>query len=228
VITSAIRYPDALDDASLLDSNDGKDGAARGMYIEDAGYPAFISWLVETANSASMMRRVLRFAWHRIRSVLSNDPDSDMSAEISAMLGECRVSSDSVPLLGMGRDVPNGVMRLRDEWLDIDWRTRSSAGYFKRMRGAMEQMVDTWGGRFFDNPLWYLNRVITVHPLGGVPMGRHAGEGVVDSYGNVFDVPDLLVADGSVMPGPVGANPSLTIAAVAERSAARLVERGRT
>jgi len=35
----------------------------------------------------------------------------------------------------------------------------------------------------------------------------------VDSYGEVFNYPGLYVADGSVMPGPVGPNPSLTIAA---------------
>jgi cholesterol oxidase len=43
----------------------------------------------------------------------------------------------------------------------------------------------------------------------------------------VFGVPGLYVADGSVMPGPVGANPSLTIAALAERFAQRMVEGGR-
>jgi cholesterol oxidase len=186
-----------------------------------------MGWLVETANSASVMRRIFRFAWQRIRATLSRDAESDMSAEISALLGDCRLSSDSVPLLGMGRDTPDGVMRLRDGWLDIDWRTRGSTVHFARLRDAMERIVYEWQGRFLDNPLWYFNRVITVHALGGCPMGRHAGEGVVDSFGAAFDVPDLIIADGSVMPGPVGANPSLTIAALAERSAARLIEGGR-
>jgi cholesterol oxidase len=49
----------------------------------------------------------------------------------------------------------------------------------------------------------------------------------VDPHGQVFGCPGLVVADGSVMPGPVGANPSLTIAAVADRSADRLLEQGR-
>jgi cholesterol oxidase len=42
---------------------------------------------------------------------------------------------------------------------------------------------------------------------------------VVDPFGRVFGHPGLHIADGSVMPGPVGANPSLTIAALADRFA---------
>jgi cholesterol oxidase len=54
-------------------------------------------------------------------------------------------------------------------------------------------------------------------------MGRNAHEGVVDSHGRVFGADGLHVADGSIMPGAVGANPSLTIAAMAERIAAGIV-----
>jgi cholesterol oxidase len=50
-------------------------------------------------------------------------------------------------------------------------------------------------------------------------MGRDESEGVVDSYGRVFGYPGLIVADGSVLPGPVGPNPSTTIAALAHRFA---------
>jgi cholesterol oxidase len=47
---------------------------------------------------------------------------------------------------------------------------------------------------------------------------------VVDDVGRVFDpaggvLPGCYVADASVVPTPVGANPSLTIAALAERAA---------
>ena len=46
---------------------------------------------------------------------------------------------------------------------------------------------------------------------------------MVDSYGQVFGYPGLVIADGSVLPGPVGPNPSTTIAALAHRSAERLI-----
>ena len=58
-------------------------------------------------------------------------------------------------------------------------------------------------------------------------MGRDEQEGVVDSYGCVFGHPELLVVDGSIIPGPVGPNPSNTIAAIAHRAAERLIEEAR-
>jgi cholesterol oxidase len=90
----------------------------------------------------------------------------------------------------------------------------------------MHQIAEALGGELHDSPLWWLKRVVTVHPLGGVPMGRHIGEGVVDEWGESFASPGLYVLDGSAMPGPVGANPSLTIAAFADRAATHILESG--
>jgi len=216
VITSAIRVPDALD---------GGGASGHGLYIEDAGIPAFVSWLIEAANAPGQLERTLRFAWQRMRAWIGHDPKSDLSGEIAAVLGPCTTSGTSLPLLGMGRDTPDGRMSLRDGWLEIDWSTASSMAYFERMRTTMRRIADVWQARFEDNPMWLLRRVITVHPLGGNPMGRSPAEGVVDSYGEVFNHPGLFVADGSVMPGPVGANPSLTIAALTDRFAERMLDR---
>lgn len=89
----------------------------------------------------------------------------------------------------------------------------------------MMDICKALGAYFVNDPLWYLNRVITVHPLGGCSMGRDITEGVVDAYGEVFNYPNLYIADGSVMPGPVGTNPSLTIAALADRFADSIINR---
>ena len=88
----------------------------------------------------------------------------------------------------------------------------------------MESLSQRLTTRFL-NPRW-MDRVITVHPLGGCPADTTAEKGVVDSYGRVHSVPGLWIADGSVMPGPIGANPSLTIAAFARRAACKLLEEG--
>ena len=66
---------------------------------------------------------------------------------------------------------------------------------------------------------------MTAHPLGGCPLGDTWETGVVDPRdGHVHGYPGLHVADGSVMPGTIGANPSLTIAATANRFAEAILE----
>ncbi len=214
VITSFVRTPDSSDPG----------GTGPGFYIEDAGYPVIVDWMVQAATARSTANRLLRFALRRIRARLTNNPVSDLSAEIGNLLGPGELSSGSMPLLGMGRDVPDGVMRLRKGYLDVDWTTETSKAYFRRVRRTMADISDQLGASFRENPLSLLRRVITVHPLGGCPMGRDEREGVVDAYGQVFGHPGMYVADGSVMPGPVGANPSLTIAAFANRMAERMVD----
>ena len=213
VITSAIRVDDAKDG-----------GYGRGFYIEDGGYPGFANWLVESADLAGLLFRAAEFVTRWALTLLRQWPDNRLGHEISRLIGKGALSAGSLPLLGMGRDVPDGVMRLNDDLLDIDWTTETSAVYFDRIRETMRQIADELDTRYADNPLWSFQRVITVHPLGGAPMGRHIGEGVCDEYGEVFGLPGLYIADGAAMPGPVGANPSLTIAAMADRMSTRLLK----
>jgi cholesterol oxidase len=217
VITSAIRYPDELD-------GEGKGG--RGFYIEDAGAPGFVPWLVQSADAPGSLRRAAMVAWRILRQRLIGDPESNLSAEAAGILGDGRLSGRFLPLLGMGRDIPDGTMKLSKRgYLDVDWRTRKSGPYFDRLRAESRRLAEAMGAeKFVDNPLWLLRRVITVHPLGGCPMGRTPDEGVVDPHGRAFGCEGLHVADGSVMPGPVGPNPSLTIAALADRFADALIE----
>jgi choline dehydrogenase-like flavoprotein len=50
--------------------------------------------------------------------------------------------------------------------------------------------------------------------------------GVTDSTGAVFGYEGLYCIDSSIVPTSLGVNPSLTIAAVSERAAEALVNRG--
>jgi cholesterol oxidase len=217
VITSAIHIRDAAEG-----------GTGRGYYVEDAGYPEFANWLYESSNQLAVLRRFARLGHRLVKGWLGLSRDTDVSSEIAEVLGDCVGSASSLPLLAMGRDIPDGHMTLnRDGLLDIDWRIRRSSSYFQRVRETMAEIADALEGKLLHNPLGYLSRVITVHPLGGCPMGRTAEEGVVDSHGEVFNHPGLYVADGAVMPGPTGPNPSLTIAALADRFADHLTDRMR-
>ena len=215
VITSAIRVPD---------SHDGTGSSGRGYYIEEAGFPEFTDWLIETARVDASIRRGARLAQQLVRNRLRRRNESTLSAEVARLMGQGRVGSSSLPLLGMGRDVPDGVMSLRDGELDVDWSSETSIEFFGSMRETMRELAGALNARFVDNPLWWTKRVVTVHPLGGAPMGRHAGEGVVDSWGEAFGHPGLFVLDGAAMPGPVGPNPALTIAALADRAAEHILE----
>jgi len=60
------------------------------------------------------------------------------------------------------------------------------------------------------------------HLVGGCPMSDSPQSGVVDADHRVWGVPNLFIADGSVMPTQGAANPALTIMALASRLAERL------
>jgi cholesterol oxidase len=218
VITSYIRAADALDPGAPAD-------AGRGFYIQDAGWPELVNWLVEVFDVEGHLWRAGSLARSAVRRYVGRGR-SDVAGEMSSLLGTKELSNTSLGLLGMGRDIPDGRMRLRrrDDRLVIDWSITSSQAYFDRMSETMEQIATALGGGYLQNPSYRrLRRLITVHPLGGCPMGRNRNEGVVDDHGRVFGYDNLFVTDGSAMPGPVGANPSLTIAAYAERAVHRIL-----
>lgn len=61
----------------------------------------------------------------------------------------------------------------------------------------------------------------TAHILGGCCMGESAATGVIDADHQVFGYEGLYVIDGSAVSANPGVNPSLTIAAMAERAVAK-------
>lgn len=60
------------------------------------------------------------------------------------------------------------------------------------------------------------------HPLGTCRMGKDPRTSVVDLDHETHDVKGLFLVDGSVVSGPLGVNPQLTIMAVATRAADRI------
>lgn len=221
VITSYVRYPDEADTRLIED---------YGMYLEDAGYPVIAAWMAELTQASDGLRRLVALAVKRAYSRATGRRRTNLSADISSVLGPATFSDNALPVLGMGRDIPDGTLYLReageglDPVLDNTWTVRTSTQYFATMAERMGALAGALGGRFEINPSYWLRRVITVHPVGGCPMPTTRSGGVIDSLGRVHGVPGLYVADGSVFPGPVGANPSLTIAAFADWVAENMVE----
>jgi cholesterol oxidase len=213
VITSTIRVKDAAEG-----------GPGRAFYVQDGGHPQIVNWIVEASYQLNVIRKGIRLGLRLVRKWLRIDRRSDIGREIAGFFSPADLSGTSMPLFSMGRDMPDGKMTLTEKgYLDVDWNKKGSTPFFDDLRRTARQVADALDAKFMDNPPWHVSRVVTVHPLGGCPMGTDKRQGVVDSYGRVFGHPGLYVVDGSILPGPVGPNPSTTIAAVAHRAAERLI-----
>jgi cholesterol oxidase len=92
-------------------------------------------------------------------------------------------------------------------------------GWIPAGNEAVRLLADELGGgvaggsvtEVFDMP-------VTAHILGGAVIGDSPDRGVVDPYHRVFGHEGLHVVDGAAVAANLGANPSLTIAAQAERA----------
>jgi len=206
VITAAALAPD-------------DQGLGRDLFLEDGGGPNAVWWVSEVIEGPRILLRFLPVAAHLLRKALSRHPDRDLGADLSALLGDTRLAAHSLPLLGMGRDLPVGRLKLRDDGLlALAWEKGDRRAYYRRANEVAKRVAAALGARHSDLS-FRINYYATVHPLGGCPAGSTPASGVVDSLGRVYGHERLYVADGSVMPGPIGANPSLTIAAFADRAA---------
>jgi choline dehydrogenase-like flavoprotein len=63
----------------------------------------------------------------------------------------------------------------------------------------------------------------SMHIMGGTIMGTSAASSVTNSYGQLHDIPNLVVAGPGLFPTSGGVNPTFTVHALAARSAARLL-----
>ncbi|WP_250903438.1 SAV_2336 N-terminal domain-related protein [Actinomadura sp. NEAU-AAG7] len=209
VITSAIRVPDGP-------------GGVPGAYIEDGGYPGFVDWLAQPADNE--FQRAVKYLVGNLTDLFRREPASRLARELSELIGDGALSAGALPLVGMGDDAADGRLRLERGRLAADWTAEGGEAHFTRLRQTMQRMANVLGAEYADNPAWFRPRILTIHPLGGAPMGLHPGVGVCDAYGEVFGYPGLYIADGAAMPGAVGPNPALTIAAHADRMSTRIAE----
>ncbi len=69
--------------------------------------------------------------------------------------------------------------------------------------------------------VWLFQR--NAHVIGTCRMGNDATEDVVNADGRSFDVPNLYIADNSIFPSALSANPALTIMALSLRIADRFL-----
>ncbi len=170
-------------------------GREQWFVLEDGGFPAALAGLVEALHP------------------------SRLPASVASRLGSARPETDrTAVLLVMGRDRADGRIDLQGGRLRVRWDTIRNDPLYAAEQGAARDLVRELGGRLASTPTWQLMRQpVTVHNLGGCRMSDEPATGVTDARGQVHGYPGLYVVDGAALPGATGANPSLTIAALAER-----------
>jgi cholesterol oxidase len=201
--------------------------AERGLIVADGGLPAYVQVLIDAARGVNVIRGWRRWLL-RLRVALTHVGLSDQALRPRDVhLAGTEPDDDSLIFLMIGRDAADGRMRLTPilRRFDIRWDMTASQKLFDNLERTSREIAEGADAE----PFYVLeggpfSKYATVHPLGGCPMSEDPAAGVVDDLGRVHGYPGLHVLDGSIVPTALGVNPSKTIAALAERGAARLVE----
>lgn len=160
-------------------------------------------------------------AHHALGAVLSGG-DLDRTEIAKRVLG---ISSDEAQrramFLCMGRDAARGQLFYdagRDR-LVADLELFDLAPGYAGEELLMKGLARALGGELRTNPAWaFLGKPITVHNQGGCRMSDRPEHGVTSPDGQVWGCHGLYVLDGATLCASVGANPSATILALAERN----------
>ncbi|HEV7562193.1 MAG TPA: GMC family oxidoreductase [Solirubrobacterales bacterium] len=199
----------------------------RGLIVADGGLPANFDALLDAARGVNVIHGWRR-ALLRLRAALIYFGWSDQALRPRELRLRRRESdTDSLIFLMIGRDAADGQMRLTRLFkrFDIRWSKAGSAQLFADLERTAKEVAEASGATpFYALDGGPLSKFTTVHPLGGCPMADDPGAGVVDDAGRVHGYQGLYVLDGSIVPTALGVNPSKTIAALAERGAAKLVQ----
>lgn len=191
------------------------------VYIEDAGFPSFLAWYAAgKIPSPLTFIQYVKFAWKFVTRKFRRRPEVNIGDDISKMIDNDKYIRHMMLFLGMGRDRSDGKVTVNEHGdVIVKWEMKGSRLNVERQTREMKRLAEAMGGTLLINPLTYMDKLIAVHPLGGCVMADSPDKGVVNTNGEVFNYPDLYVVDGSIIPTSTGPNPSLTIAAMAERIA---------
>jgi cholesterol oxidase len=218
---SMARYPDkdrvrqstGPTIASMLDFADGGFRDQR-FVVEDDGFPNLL------------LAAIKAYLDNGVRT----PPGRHLLKELEEYLRDDTALRSLLLWLGAGKDAGDGQLQLKRRWfmpwkrvLNLLWEVEHSQSVLYAMEAIHQNLTEATGGRPLALPTWRVFKsLVTLHPLGGCPMGTSADSGVVDHLGQVFGYRNLFVIDGAIVPTPTVRNPSHTIAALAERISAHV------
>ena len=189
--------------------------AGQSFIIEDGGIPNVLTMHAKAAKAAGWAKHPFQTLINWLKNELQKEDPI----------------TDTMPWFANGVDAGNGQYGLkRGCWifgsgtqLNLEWDVTKSIPAFQAEINTQVELSKQTGGIAFPAP-WWKEALITPHPLGGCNMGSTAQDGVVDHKGEVFGYKNLHVLDGSIVPTPLGVNPSRTISALTERAAEFMVK----
>src|SRR5216684_257656 len=203
--------------------------------VEDAGIPSMFASLTErvldmlSKNSQADLIGLLGLLWNKAELPDYSDPNA-MQTEAEMLMNVCWFNC-------MGVDDAAGKLALKNDRLNLTFKQKiSDHPTFQKAETILREMATAMNGTYRAFPTWaglepFVSRKLVVtHPLGGCPIGGSSSDGVVNANGQVFNTvagaqtvhPGLYVADGSIIPGPLAVNPTLTIVSTALRIAASI------
>jgi len=203
--------------------------------VEDAGIPPMFASLVETAldllssGGQADLIKALGLLWDQGQLPDYSKPGS-MQTEAEMLMNVCWFNC-------MGVDDASGKFELDHGHLKLTFKNKiADHPTFQKAETILKEMAKAVNGTYRAFPLWeglepFVSRKLVVtHPLGGCPIGGSSTDGVVNAKGQVFNTKSsaqtvndgLYVADGSIVPGALAVNPTLTIVSMALRVAAAI------
>ena len=203
--------------------------------VEDAGIPPMFASLVDrtlemlSQGGGADIVDMLGLLWDKAELPDPTQAGNFMT-ESEMLMNTCWFNC-------MGVDGATGKFELDGNRLKLSFSGKlSDHPTFKKAETIMKAMATAMNGKFRAFPLWeglepFVSRKLVVtHPLGGCPIGGSSTDGVVNAKGQVYNTKNgaqtvhdgLFVADGSMVPGAVGVNPTLTIVSMALRVAAAI------
>lgn len=197
-----------------LDFGEGSNG--QSFIVEDDGFPnMLLNAVVAKLRQGRGGLLAIALRRHLQRGVDETNP-----------------LSNTMVWLGAGVDAADGQLDLGREWfkpwqrdLHLKWDISRSKPTIDAILATHKQLSEANGGHLYIPFYWrVLHSMLTVHPLGGCRIGTTAKNGVVNHKGEVFNYPNLYVADGAIIPQAIGRNPSMTIAALSERIAHLMIK----
>lgn len=219
------------------------DGVRQEILVQDGAIPSALAQATSTlGNTLSTLHRYVHGVDQRFPGSddpLALPPDAARHAQLLLAMGH-DASDGQISLRPPSGATPTGSDALE---LEVSWPPGNStavagrASYYQAVHGAFSRAHAAGGfdgGDYLPNPLWHpapdgfadiisgsqLEKSVTVHPLGGCPMGDDGAQGAVDWRGAVFKGPGrevhegLHVLDGAIVPRALGVNPFVTISAL--------------